>query len=200
MCSGIIVKKLDVGALREVYRAHTERDFPWDERKPLSEMERMCLAGRYEALGFYRGEELLAYAYLWFDEIEDYIMLDTLAVCEGGRGKGVGSEALRLLWERYRGAYRGMYIEVEAMIPGLDEAERADRERRLRFYERAGFQYADYESRIYGVHYVVMVLGELDNAALMAAHIRHYKREFSPEIYREKIEIPYSSGKSMANS
>ena len=41
-------KRLDLDALHLVYREHLTPDFPPAERKPLSAMEKLLSAGRYE--------------------------------------------------------------------------------------------------------------------------------------------------------
>ena len=69
-------KRLDLDALHLVYREHLTPDFPPAERKPLSAMEKLLSAGRYEPWGLYRGEELMAYALLWRDPEGGFVLLD----------------------------------------------------------------------------------------------------------------------------
>ena len=88
------IRLLDAAALRRVYRDHVKADFPPAERKPLAMIERQVCTGQYDTLGLFRGEELLAYAFLWRDKEGHCVLLDYLAVCRGGRGQGTGSAFL----------------------------------------------------------------------------------------------------------
>ena len=105
---------LDGAALSRVYRDHVRRDFPPAERKPLQAMERMRRIGRYDPLGYYSGEKLLGYAFLWRDRAGEYVLLDYLAVCPEGRGQGTGTAMLEGLNARYRRC-RAILAEAEAV-------------------------------------------------------------------------------------
>lgn len=61
------LRELGLDGLHHIYHEHLSHAFPRMERKPLSAMEKLMAAGRYEALGLYDGEELAAYALLWDD-------------------------------------------------------------------------------------------------------------------------------------
>lgn len=183
------LQSLDQRALRSVYQNHIKRDFPIEERKPLFIMERLIRQGKYDPLGIYEGENLLAYALLWHDGVRDYILLDYLAVCDGRRGKGVGAAVLSLLEEHYRD-YRGILAEAEA--PGEDAGpeENKIRARRQAFYLRAGFQQLGYQAKLFGVVYDMLSSGEADRAAAITAH----RRLYCGEAYARRtnfVEIPY---------
>ena len=97
------LRELGLDGLHHIYHEHLSHAFPRMERKPLSAMEKLMAAGRYEALGLYDGEELAAYALLWDDPEGGYVLLDYLAVCrDKPRGHGYGTAALRLLLDRCR--------------------------------------------------------------------------------------------------
>ena len=98
-------KRLDLDALHLVYREHLTPDFPPAERKPLSAMEKLLSAGRYEPWGLYRGEELMAYALLWRDPEGGFVLLDYLGVCrDKPRGQGIGTVMVAHLMGQYRHA------------------------------------------------------------------------------------------------
>jgi len=187
----MILRTLDRVGLRAVYKSHVKRDFPPSERKPLFVMERLVGEGKYDPLGVYNGEELLAYALLWHDEVRDCVLLDYLAVVEGGRGKGTGSAVLRLLKEHYRD-YRGILVEAEA--PGMDAGggENAQRLRRQKFYLRSGFRKLSYQAKLFGVVYDMFSSGEADTASAVAAHRRLYSGGGHPRP-GHFIEIPYGA-------
>ena len=107
-------KRLDLDALHLVYREHLTPDFPPAERKPLSAMEKLLSAGRYEPWGLYRGEELMAYALLWRDPEGGFVLLDYLGVCrDKPRGQGIGTVMVAHLMEQYRHV-SGILVEAEA--------------------------------------------------------------------------------------
>ena len=107
-------KRLDLDALHLVYREHLTPDFPPAERKPLSAMEKLLSAGRYEPWGLYRGEELMAYALLWRDPEGGFVLLDYLGVCrDKPRGQGIGTVMVAHLMGQYRHV-SGILVEAEA--------------------------------------------------------------------------------------
>ena len=167
---------LDLAALRRIYRDHVKRDFPPAERKPLSAMERLCRAGRYDPLGYYVGDALLGYAFLWRDRSGAFVLLDYLAVCPEGRGQGLGTAMLEGLAGRCRDC-RAVLVEAEA--PGEDAApeENALRLRRLNFYRRAGFRDLGWRVRLFGVWYVLLSSGPAGPGEALEAHRRIYAAE-----------------------
>ena len=163
------LRELGLDGLHHIYHEHLSHAFPRMERKPLSAMEKLMAAGRYEALGLYDGEELAAYALLWDDPEGGYVLLDYLAVCRDRRG---------------------LLVEAEAEEPGAEAEENALRRRRLAFYRRGGFRDLGYTARIFGVPYAMLVSGQSDQAEAAEAHRRLYHYEFSPWLYRRFIHIP----------
>ena len=187
-----ILRPLDRGELREVYREHLRADFPAAERKPLGAIESAAAAGSYDTLGLFQGEALLGYAFLWRDGEGECALLDYLAICRGGRGKGLGSELLGMLLDHYR-AFPGLLVEAEAEEPSAGEGENALRRRRLDFYRRAGFRNLGYRARLFGVTYDCLGSGRLTAREAIAAHRRHYARAL--RLPGKLVEIPYPQPK-----
>ena len=187
------LRELGLDGLHHIYHEHLSHAFPRMERKPLSAMEKLMAAGRYEALGLYDGEELAAYALLWDDPEGGYVLLDYLAVCrDKPRGHGYGTAALRLLLDRCRDR-RGLLVEAEAQEEGVPPEENALRARRLSFYERSGFRRLDYQTRIFGVQYAMLVWPEEDAAEperLQDAHRGLYRSQLPNPLFRRVIHIP----------
>lgn len=181
---------LDRAELRRVYKNHIKQDFPPAERKPLFVMEKLAREGKYDTLGAYEGADLLAYAFLWHDQRRDYVLLDYLAVCAEGRGRGVGTAVLALLKEHY-GDYGGVLVETEAPDPGASPEENALRARRQSFYLRAGFQKLNYQAKLYTVVYDMFTAGAPDRAGAVEAH----RRLYCGDRYRpgKWVEIPYET-------
>ena len=184
------IRLLDAAALRRVYRDHVKADFPPAERKPLAMIERQVRTGQYDTLGLFRGETLLAYAFLWRDKEGHCALLDYLAVCRGGRGQGTGSAFVEQLKAHY-GGFDGLLVEAEAEDPQAGEEQNALRRRRIDFYRRCGFRMLDYKARLFGVTYAMLASGTLTDADALAAHQRHYRLDepgFNP--LRAMAEIP----------
>ena len=186
-------KRLDLDALHLVYREHLTPDFPPAERKPLSAMEKLLSAGRYEPWGLYRGEELMAYALLWRDPEGGFVLLDDLGVCrDKPRGQGIGTVMVAHLMGQYRHV-SGILVEAEAEGDDASPEENGLRARRLAFYRRLGFRELGYVARIFGVRYAMLLYGDRTGEEAMEAHQRLYHYEFSPWLYDRFIHIPERS-------
>ena len=186
-------KRLDLDSLHLVYREHLTPDFPPAERKPLSAMEKLLSAGRYEPWGLYRGEELMAYALLWRDPEGGFVLLDYLGVCrDKPRGQGIGTVMVAHLMEQYRHV-SGILVEAEAEGDDASPEENGLRARRLAFYRRLGFRELGYAARIFGVRYAMLLYGDRTGEEAMEAHQRLYHYEFSPWLYDRFIHIPERS-------
>ena len=186
-------KRLDLDALHLVYREHLTPDFPPAERKPLSAMEKLLSAGRYEPWGLYRGEELMAYALLWRDPEGGFVLLDYLGVCrDKPRGQGIGTVMVAHLMGQYRHV-SGILVEAEAEGDDASPEENGLRARRLAFYRRLGFRELGYVARIFGVRYAMLLYGDRTGEEAMEAHQRLYHYEFSPWLYDRFIHIPERS-------
>ena len=84
-----------------------------------------------------------------------YTHLIYFAVAEDKRSRGYGSEALRLLGERYPGNV--MMVDIEREHPGADN--NAQRRRRKEFYRRCGYTEAGVEYNWRGEQYEILILG-----------------------------------------
>ena len=184
---------LDRAGLEALYHDQITPTVPPAERKPRGAMLRLLDQGVYRPLALRQGDTLLGYALLWLDRESGYSLLDYLGVCPPYRGQGVGSALLDRLLEGYRDA-PGLLAEVEAPDPHLPQEENRLRTRRLDFYRRAGFRGLPYEADIFRVRYVMLTSGDpQDTAGAMAAHIRLYRTQFSPQVYRRMVHIPSES-------
>ena len=187
------LRELGLDGLHHIYHEHLSHAFPRMERKPLSAMEKLMAAGRYEALGLYDGEELAAYALLWDDPEGGYVLLDYLAVCrDKPRGQGIGTVMVAHLMGQYRHV-SGILVEAEAEGDDASPEENGLRARRLAFYRRLGFRELGYVARIFGVRYAMLLYGDRTGEEAMEAHQRLYHYEFSPWLYDRFIHIPERS-------
>ena len=175
--------------LRRLYREHVARDFPPAERRPLSSILRLRRRGVYDAWGLYQGDALLAYALLWRGA--GCALLDYLAVCRDARGQGYGTRALELVKGQYSPV--PLLAEVEALEESAPPGENALRQRRLNFYQQAGFAPLGYQAVLFGVRYDMLswpAAGPGLPERLQAAHRALYQSEVPPLLFRRVIRIP----------
>ena len=177
----------EVGLL---YRRELKGTFPPSELKPLRTIQRHMRAGRYPAWGLYQGEELTAYALLWQTVDGRAVLLDYLGVPRDRRGQGWGSRMLAQL-RRIYGERAAILAEVEAP-EAAEPGERALQERRLDFYRRAGFRYAGFDSRLFGVHYRLLAAGPGEEPELLAAYRSLYQGHFPGAVFRRFVQIPWN--------
>lgn len=144
---------------KEEYRVlydHMKRDFPADERPPFFVVKRHIRNQVYHAMFLTDEEQPVGYAIVVAPEGMPFALIMFLAVLPEARGQSYGGKLLSLLEERYSG--RTLALEVEAPDAARNEGERAVRERRIRFYERAGFCIVPVtHARIFGVEMQIMV-------------------------------------------
>lgn len=148
---GPAVRRLtDFAEVETLYRERLAADFTRSERRPLSSLRRSWERGEYEAFGLFEGGVCLGYAF--FLRLGRSCLLDYFAVSSRRRGEGLGS----LFLQRLTGALAGVdcvLAEVEDPDRAKTAADRDTRERRLRFYRRAGFRETALRSRLFGVDY-----------------------------------------------
>ena len=175
--------------LRRLYREHVAEDFPPAERRPLSAILRLRRRGDYDTWGVFDGDALAAYAFLWRGA--DCALLDYLAVCRDARGQGYGTRALELVKGQYGPV--PLLAEVEAPEKSAPPGENALRQRRLNFYQRAGFAPLGYQAVLFGVRYAMLswpAAGPKEAERLQAAHRALYQSEVPPLLFRRVIHIP----------
>lgn len=185
------LRLLTARQLRQVYRERYDPIFRPASGGLLPLWSACGAAGVYDTWGMYEGEELLAYAFLWRSEAYGAALLDYLAVCREGRGRGTGTLALSLLQARYGDC--SLLVEAEAQEEGVPPGGNALRARRLSFYERSGFRRLGYQTRIFGVQYAMLVWPEEAAASperLQDAHRGLYRSQLPNPLFRRVIHIP----------
>lgn len=176
---------------RAVYIGRGHRDFPANELKPFSMIEKLMSDGCYECCGFYEkdGDRLCAYAFMMADKETNMLLLDYFAVCEEVREKGYGSVALNLLKADYMN-WDGMIFEVEDDDTAETAEERLLRQRRIAFYERNGVVMTKQRSRAFNVDFRLMTMelgGKLrgDNVGYFLESI--YRKMLPENIFKEQF-------------
>ncbi len=145
------LKKQDILSSISIYRG-AGRDFPRSELKPLFIIVYYYLTGRYRCYAVKGKNGVDAYAMLFMPKKGDAKLLDYFAVAPEMRGKNVGSEMLARLLK----AEGNIVLEVENPAFAKSDEELEEMQRRIRFYERAGFVLCPYEVKLFGVEFRIM--------------------------------------------
>lgn len=128
--------------------------FPAAERKPFAMLVEAQRKGRGELLAMVDEKG----AFLGLAVVlrqGDLALLDYLAVAPEGRGRGVGSEAIRQLAARFAGSR----IVIEIELPDEAAPNNSQRIRRKQFYLRAGFAALEVRISLAGVPMELLSLG-----------------------------------------
>ena len=185
------VQALPPEQVRALYRRRMTADFPPDELKPLSAIERALARGKYACYGAMDGEDTLAYAF--FVKLGEQALFDYYAVARELRGQGIGSRFMQAL---IAGPLRDMdcvLLEVDDPDFAPDAAELDNRRRRLDFYLRNGLADTGLRARVWRVEYRILALpvGRLPSRRqAREIYTSLYRAIMPPEIYAAMVELP----------
>ena len=158
--------------------ARMKKDFMPFERMRYSKILRAIKKGTQECLIFERDGAMAGYAIVCIQSVHGYALLTFFAVDKAMRGRGQGSEILRLLFDRYAHK-KGLVIEL-TRAPWEEE----DFQKRLRFYTRAGFVLIQSHYRLGGQPAELMVRPLLGGSGAEFQAIAHLAM---PEIYLQTL-------------
>ena len=190
----IEIRELSYAEAREIYVNHLRKDFPRSEVKPFSRIRSGMRKGAYRCFGAFLGNELAGYAFLAHYRLGKTAvgLLDYFAVVTGRRGQGLGSEILRKL-SPARLSLFCILIETEQIVPGLADADREIRERRVRFYERAGACRSGVSTRLFGVAFDIFLMTEsgkkIDREMARRLTDYVYRRMYGPLRYTGTAQV-----------
>ncbi len=153
--SGAKIRELDLKEMREVFQKYMKKDFPISELRPFQAIEKVWERGDYSAYGFFRNEEMLAYSCFYAAREIPYVMMDYLAVIPELRGQGIGSAFLKKMIPTLT-EWEGIFVEAESASSARTDSERAQRERRLRFYQKNGAVKTGVNCLLFGVDYNIL--------------------------------------------
>lgn len=182
-------RQLTMEEIRRIYKTRMKQDFSPDELKPLSMIEKGLLRGEYAFYGFPEDESIEAYACLVILPEHRTALLDYFAVRKEMRGKGIGSEALRLL--------RNQLPELETILceaenPAYAETpeEKQLRLRRIQFYLRNQFRTTGVTVNLFHVEYVVLELqGCHTDEQIREAYLQLYRSFLPPLLFRKYVKV-----------
>ena len=170
------IETLTLPEIRDVYLRQLKYDFPDDERKSLSLIEKSLREGRYLCCGI-RDESGVA-AYAFFAVIDQLYLFDYFAVRKDLRGTGIGSAFLQELRGCRLQNASCVLLEVEDPDCADSDEERTVRERRLRFYMKNGLRNTGARVQTFGVYFLILEI------PLGDPHTREEAGEIYSRIYR----------------
>lgn len=155
------VTEASLEQMREIYHNELVYDFPKNEVKPFSSIEKLWKKGMYRGYMLWQGRKLCAYWFLLYYEKYNVYLLDYLAALRGNRGKGYGSFALNYLAAHCEQGI--LFIEAEDPQMAQNHKQKVMREHRLDFYLKNRARLTGVRTRVYEAPYVIFLAGESEN-------------------------------------
>lgn len=134
--------------IKAVYTDEFKKDFVKEELKPWRVMKKLFRDGYLDGFGMFDKGKMIACALL-VKKYDRVVLLDYLDVFAPYRHKGVGTEFIRLLKERYKD-YSALICEAETDENIESDIIRQSRVRRLEFYYNNGFTPTEFRVNMYG--------------------------------------------------
>ncbi len=133
----------DKSQIKQIKRLY-KLAFPRREQKPFWLIRKKQREGSVEILAICDDDFLgLVITSLY----NNFALIDYFAIDETKRGKGLGSDALRLIKERYAG--KQLFLEIEVINENAPNNN--ERIRRKKFYLKNGFTQANIQVNVLGV-------------------------------------------------
>ena len=179
----------DFSVVENLYKSRLKKDFVRNELKPLSAIRRAWERDAYECYGLFSGEDMLGYAF--FVRLGRNYLFDYLAIAKDHRDEGLGSVFLRQLASCLSSA-DFVVGEVEDPDKAANEEIRKQRERRLRFYLRNGYEMPELTSVVFGADYRILEVptGKTHSTnELRTVYTEIYRSIFSPIIFRTQFRV-----------
>ncbi|MGN0619321.1 MAG: hypothetical protein ACI4J7_09910 [Ruminiclostridium sp.] len=143
----------DNESLKELKRLYLSA-FPRCERKPFFMIKQLKSKGKAEILSIETDSgEFIGLAISVF--YKDIVLLDYFAMSETVRGQGKGSEALKLILNRY--SDKRFLLEIEN-TDGITDAS-SEKLRRKSFYLKSGLVKSDFNVMLFGVPMEILTDG-----------------------------------------
>lgn len=140
------IKRAENSRQIEAIRLLYEEAFPDNERKPFALMLEKCKEGAMELLCI-EDEKQDFWGLAIFVLYKDMVLLDYFAIDNEKRGLGIGTKALKLLQNYYKG--KRFYLEIEDVHVEADNTQ--ERIRRRAFYLRNDMMVMPFTVDLFGV-------------------------------------------------
>ena len=183
----IQIREICKGEYKELY-SHMKRDFPANELPPFFAVKRNFNKNIYDGFFLTKYTFDIGYAVITAPNNLQYALINYFAILPEYRSKGYGSEFLKIIVSRY--SNRTFVLEAENSSTIQNAEQRNEAERRVKFYERAGFRVLPTErAKIFGVDMLIMASSQ--DEKLNARDIMHslYLPAFDSKIWLKFIDI-----------
>lgn len=151
--SCVIHKKRNSGRFR-TYISFLCARFSKKRTETLSDFKKIDEPNIGELQILYDDKIWVGYAFLIVQKNQRVVLLEYLAIRDGMRSRGYGEKLIAKIKDSYR-TYDALFGEVERVEHFLPESLNQLRIRRIRFYERLGFELMNnYVIRLWDVNYV----------------------------------------------
>ena len=151
------IRKMIPAELKNVY-TRIELDFAEGEYAPYDVLAKQIENGTQKGYIFQNGGNDVAYSICADSCPNGIILISLLSVYKEFRGNGLGSTFLKALIRRYS-MNQGVIVEVEKPENSKSDEERTICEKRIKFYQKAGFYLVpDIDYTIWDVPMHLMVL------------------------------------------
>ena len=125
--------------------------FSEPERKSYKSIIKSLKNGISKTFKILDGEEFVGFIII--NELNQYLVLDYLAILPKYQSRGYGHKAIELLVKYCNNKYYGIFVEVECDIYEKDLNQRERKTRRLKFYESLGFKRLKYDLSLNSIIY-----------------------------------------------
>ena len=189
--SELVLRDMSPDEMRAAYLGHMINVFPENELKPCDSIYQEMLEDKYLACGLYYREALVGYVFTACIPGRQQLFGQYVVVKEEYRSNGVGAVMMDKVMEHY-GAYRCFMADVEDPDYPVDDEDRMQRERRMRFYTRNGFRRTKVKAHVYGVDYEVIVRNisaEVDDEEVLEAANAIYESMAYPGTFPEMFQL-----------
>lgn len=187
------IKKLEKEQVKALYYNRMKYDFPANELKPFSSIERGISENRYDCIGLFDGENILGYAYFAILRANGITahLLDYLAIEKNCRHTGLGSEFFGL-FSVYLKDTSIAFLEAENPEYAKSAAEKQMRIARQNFYRKNNCTDTGITSRVFGAEYNVYKItskGCFSRDEICGLYLEIYRRLVAPKYFKKEILI-----------
>ncbi|HWQ40446.1 MAG TPA: GNAT family N-acetyltransferase [Desulfosporosinus sp.] len=184
--SKYFIRHMELNELKAFYE-RIVRDFAQGEYSPYAVIYQHLQNGSQKALIFCEGEQDLAYSVCTDNHDNSYVLISLLAVFTQYRGQGIGSAFIKRLHLMYKDK-QALIVEVERPDEAKTQGEGNSRRRRIKFYEKAGFNLIEgVDYSIWGIPMHLMALPLVAPMETINQEIRRSMRELYLDLMGEEL-------------
>ncbi len=151
------LKSIDIKEFKKNIYPEYKKIFPVLERKSYRYLKKSYKNNIMDVIGIIVDDKLVGFFILNMLKGNPYIQLDYFAILPEYQHRGYGTQAIKILKERYQ-QYDGIFIEIEKLNCGENEEENKIRQRRAKFYENLGFYKLNFDLEMFTVIYSAYIL------------------------------------------